>query len=251
MLQPLLTNDQPSQTLPRFNESVPVDQALGGAATGTSLPVQSNLTPGGGPLAEDSPETNIDKQGAATTENANGQRAPEMTAEMVNIYQTFVSNGMKLVHSPETRDRILEHLKATQPPEKALGDVTLMIVKRLEDEFQRQQKQLPGIVILDGSNEIMGNVVEVAETSGLYELDEQTKAKAYSYAVQEYIKEGLATGKLDPLEVKRAAARLSERQAQVDPEGAKLTATVAEKMPAAPQGPAPQQPAPQGLIGGA
>jgi hypothetical protein len=118
------------------------------------------------------------------------------TPEQKEQYEEFVSNGMQVIHSEETRNDLVKRVQAGDPT-VAVADATLTVIGRLEQTADEQGVKIPYEILMSGGMELLGQVIEVAETVGVT-LNPQQKEQALQMAVQAYMEQGAASGKIPP-----------------------------------------------------
>jgi len=150
---------------------------------------------------------------------------PKQQEEM----DTFIANGFKLIHNPKVSDGFIKRIVDSPDPAQAIADSTLEVVNRIKESAKGIGKKLSLATLAQGGNVLMGEIITVAETAGMPPLDDETKYKAFSLAIGEYLQQAIQTGEMTKEEVMKLAA-----EAKQTPEGQKIEAE-AEKM-AGPEG---------------
>lgn len=118
---------------------------------------------------------------------------PQAPSKEVNEY---VSNGMKLIHSPQTRDNIVSQLQTGENPATALAQTTVSILTQLDSASSQSGATVTPETVLQGAAPIMEQVMEVGEASGSFQITEPQIKEAAGMAVSLYIKKGMETGKI-------------------------------------------------------
>jgi hypothetical protein len=128
---------------------------------------------------------------ALTNPEADGKiQAP---SKEVNQY---VSNGMRLIHSPKTRDNIVSQLQTGTNPAVALAQTTVNVLNQLDSSSSQSGAAVSPEVVLQGSSPIMEQVMEVGEASGAFQITEPQIKEAAGMAVSLYIKNGMEAGRI-------------------------------------------------------
>lgn len=169
----------------------------------------------------------------------------EITPQIRREFDMFVANGMKAIHGEKTRDTFLNRIKSAKNPVEAVVDATLLLVKRLE-----AQREFDDLVLLDGSNILMGQLIEVAEAAGVHKFTDDERQIAYAAAIERYTKEGLAKGKYKKEDLASAARTAAKGQAAQEGEQAPPGATGQAPQPPMPPEPTPPAGAPAPQAGG-
>lgn len=107
----------------------------------------------------------------------------------------FLANGMKLIHSPQSSDSLIQTIKAASDPVRGLADAGLQVIDRLEKSANTSGKSFSLATIAQGGNALMGEIAQIAEIAGV-KLDDEAKYRAYSFAVSKYIDNSLKSGKM-------------------------------------------------------
>ena len=115
----------------------------------------------------------------------------------------YISNGMKLIHSPEMQDTILSRLEGDQDV-KALSDLSLQIVNRLDASMGQSGVQVGYDTKMKGLSVFMTQLIEVGAAAGLVDVGEKEIQAASGDAVGRYMKEGLAKGTITEDEMREA-----------------------------------------------
>lgn len=108
----------------------------------------------------------------------------------------YVSNGMQVIHSPETRDNIVSQLKTGDDPAMALAQTTVNVLNQLDTTSTQAGADVTPETVLQGASPIMEQIMEIGEASGVIQLSEDQVKQAAGMAVSLYIKKGMETGKI-------------------------------------------------------
>ena len=157
------------------------------------------------------------------------QPAPEMQAPVAEPTQDqapdpkvqehldmFLANGINMIHDDKMDDTI-KGIVDSEDPVTAISNMTLMIVSRLEGDMERRNIELPLEYVGAAADSLMGEIIQVAEMSGLEPLTDEEKYTAYSIAVSKYIDQAVKEGKITTEQLQRMA-----EQAKQTPEGQKI-----------------------------
>lgn len=113
--------------------------------------------------------------------------------EMFNISAT------KLIHSSETRDKVLKRIGISQKgPIDDIAELSIVIVDRIDQQIIKDTGQpVDNAVKIQGANSVVGQIIEIAEASGkVPKFNEDEKAVAYTYAVQKYTDRMIQRGEI-------------------------------------------------------
>jgi hypothetical protein len=105
----------------------------------------------------------------------------------------YVSNGMKLIHSEETRDSIVTQLKSVEDQPTALAQTTVNVLQQLD---RSSSNTVSPEVVMQGAAPLMEQIMEIGEASGAMVLDDEQVKQAAGMAVSLYIKKGMESGKI-------------------------------------------------------
>jgi hypothetical protein len=135
-------------------------------------------------------------------------------------YRSMMAKGMKLIHGKETRANILKALQSPNPVD-AVSNITVALVTRLDQAMRKSGKDVVDEVKAYAANSLMGQILEVGEASGTIQLSDDEKEVAFSDAVNKYMRQEIAAGRIDKgmlaEESGRSIAEMSEEQrAHVD-----------------------------------
>ena len=129
----------------------------------------------------------------------------------------FIANGMKLIHTPNVSDVLIEKVVKSQDKEKALAEATLAIVSRIEKSAEAAGRELSLGTISNGGNVLLGELISLAEAAGMEKMTDEDKYKAFSFAVSKYIEEAVQSGKMTKEQLMAYA-----KEAGATPEGQKI-----------------------------
>jgi len=140
-----------------------------------------------------------------------GKAAPLSPQEQAKIdadASRVVTRGMELLHSPSTRDSVVDALKNTTNLVQAVADQARVIIQRLDQATAREGVKLNDVSKLVGGKDLIDEISLIAKVSGAGDLDEDDKTLAYSVSVQDYLKEEIAAGRQNPKELNGAMRQL-------------------------------------------
>lgn len=179
--------------------------------------------PGGGMLS----------QQAATeaTPQAAPQAAPQMVQpqaerdyasnplndeDMGNVNK-FIAMATKVIHSPETQDKVLGRIKGTQHPYSEIADAAVVVMERVEQEGLKNGQPWDQAVKLMGGTNIVGQVIELAGAAGKIpqEVPEEDFRVILAQAIQQYTKKKIATGEMTQEQAARDAHIAAQTQAKM------------------------------------
>ena len=136
--------------------------------------------------------------------------------------EMFAVSAQKLIHSPQTRDVILNRIGISeQGPIDDISDTVLVIVDRIDKQAVQEQGQpVDDAVKLQGANIVTGQIIEVAEAAGkIPKMNDDEKAVTYSYAVQKYTDRMIQRGEITKQELSQhaqTATQTAQEAGQLD-----------------------------------
>lgn len=165
-------------------------------------------------------------QGISPEEAIGAGKPRKATEQQQQMYNLYVGNGLKIIHSEETRDKIINMLKRGKPVD-SLADTTVLILDKLDKTAQHQGENVSDEVRLSGSVEIMNELISVGEASGAFPegLDDTEKQAAYRIAVGKYLQKAQRAGRYKPRDLIAAAERVAQANpdANVEQEAIRLS----------------------------
>ena len=129
----------------------------------------------------------------------------------------FVANGIRIIHDQKVSDGLINQIKSSKDPIEAVADATLSIVERLEQSSSQNGATLSDAAKIHGSNQLMGEIINLAEIAGVPKLNDEQKYQAFSLAVSKYLDGAVKSGKMS----KEQLAQMGQ-EAQGTPEGQKI-----------------------------
>jgi GH24 family phage-related lysozyme (muramidase) len=138
----------------------------------------------------------------------------------------FIAKGMKLIHGKDTRENILKALQ-NQNPVDAVSRITQTVVQRVDQAIRKSGQDIADEIKLVAANNLMGQVLEIGESSGLVSLTPEEKEVAFTDAINSYIKLEIKAGRIDKdtlaEETGRSIANMTPEQRSYVDERLKLT----------------------------
>jgi uncharacterized protein YidB (DUF937 family) len=130
------------------------------------------------------------------------------------MFKGFAGRAVKLLYTENILDRVLKVLSSGNPIE-SVANVTVSIVGQVEKSIERTRDVVPDPVRVAGANVVMGELFEIGEKSGFFELSEEEKEACFAQAVSKWINEGVKRGTIDK---KQLAEVMGSQVSQLDPE---------------------------------
>lgn len=136
-------------------------------------------------------------ESAPDTEGQGDQDQTNVSPEEQAQYDKFVTNGMKLIFSPNTAPKIVARLKADPNPVHGLAATTVLIVGTLKDSAARNGMELPPDILLHGGAELMSNIAELAAAAKVHSYTDTEIENASYIAMDMYGTKEMQKGTLD------------------------------------------------------
>lgn len=152
-----------------------------------------------------------------------GQQQPssQVNPKLQEEADIFVANGIKVIHDQKVSDNLIKQIQGSNDPIEGIADATLSVIERLEQSASQNGIQISDAAKIHGSNQLMGEVINIAEIAGVPKLNEEQRYQAFSLAVSKYIGNAVNSGKISKEQLMQMG-----QEAQATPEGQKI----AEKM---------------------
>jgi len=165
---------------------------------------------------------------------ATGQQAPTPARQplppvhpsqqgMKQDLMMYVSKGLDIISSPQTRASIVTMLKHGDPV-SALANTLLIIVQKLDCASRAKGVEIADAVKLYGAHDLLAELLKVMSAAGIAHLTPDQQNLAFSVMVQDYIKAEVAAGRINPAKLQQqseaAAAQVSPKMRQQAQESA-------------------------------
>ena len=160
----------------------------------------------------------------------------------------FLANGIRIIHDKKISDGFIKKVVKSTDPVKDIADLTLQVIDRLERSAGKKGVTVPTGELAQAVNILMGEIIDMAEMSGLEKLSEDDRYRAYSLAAGKYLAAAVKSGKISKEQLQEMSV-----QAQQSQEGQKMRALMEQTgggqaqaggQPAGGQPPAGQPPSP-------
>jgi len=156
---------------------------------------------------------------------------PQVEQEQGNPQQqTFdhlLAKAMKLIYNDKINAQLIKTIK-TGEPVQAIGNIVLTVIEKLETSAAKSNKQIPQEMLPDLALSLIAQLVELVNADGEIQIDEKKQSLIFSYAVQEYMKKGIASGKITQEEAQQALESLKQKQTETAPQQAQQAQPVTQ-----------------------
>ncbi len=154
---------------------------------------------------------------------------PELSPELRQQVDIFVSNAINIIHDPKISQMIIQRLKNSSDLVETTATITVDIVRRLEASARNNGINLNLAVVAQGGNIILNEIITLAKLAGILPLDDEQKYHAYCLAVALYINKAVKDGEITPQELQQWAEDIKRTK-----QGQKIFAQVQEMVRANP-----------------
>ena len=166
------------------------------------------------------------------------QAEPQVDPKNQEQHDIFVANGITIIHNEKTSDMLIKQITKAEDKVEAVANATLNVVRKLEDSALANKIKLANEVLIYGANELMGEIIAIAEAAGMEPMTDEEKEHAYSLATSKYIDAAVKTGKITPEQLQQMG-----EQAKQTPDGQKIVQQQSEGQPAMSEQAPPAPPA--------
>ena len=106
----------------------------------------------------------------------------------------FVINGINIIYNQETSKNMVAQLGNSQDPVEDIANITLRVVNTLETAAKKNKIKIDEGVLVGGANVLMGEIVALAEASGMEPFSDEQKQQAFALATSKYINYAVESG---------------------------------------------------------
>jgi hypothetical protein len=160
-----------------------------------------------------------DKKQGLLTDNGTGfgEKQQRVAPEMQEQADIFIANGMAIIHNPKVSDGLLSKILKSQNRIEAIAEAIVTIINRLFDSAKESRQSLSNETLVHGSNFLLGELINLAETAGMQKLSDEQRTEALQRGVGMFLSDAVKQGRL----TKEQLVGMSE-QAKQTPEGQKI-----------------------------
>lgn len=106
----------------------------------------------------------------------------------------FVENSLKIIHTPQVSDHILNTIKQSPDKVDGVGNASVEVADRLVKSASESGQRIDPKTAVHGMNAIVGEVANLTETAGIAKLGDREKYKAYSWALSNFLNRSVKSG---------------------------------------------------------
>jgi len=133
-------------------------------------------------------------------------------------FDMFMSSGISIIHDKKVSDSLIKQLRISKEPVDSIAQILLGVIRRIENSAESNGIKIDTSVKVSGANQLLGEIINLAETVGMPPLTDEQKYQAFSLAISLYINEAIKSGKM----TKEQLMQMAE-EAKQTPEGQKIT----------------------------
>lgn len=139
-----------------------------------------------------------------------GQPQEKASPEIQGQFDIFVANGVSVIHDEKVSGGLIDQIVKSDDPIKAMATATLDVVERLETSAKSGGVDLSDAVLVQGANQLMGEIIELVEATGMQPFTDEQKHQAFSLAVSMYLDKAVKTGKITPEELQQMSQNVEQ-----------------------------------------
>jgi len=156
-------------------------------------------------------ETESNDGGVGLLSQASGQGTP-LPPEKIAQAEAANNIILKLVHSKETRDQIVELLSVGKP-EQSIPKAANLIFTMVE---KGPTNKIPSDIKLIAATSLVIELVAVGNAAGIFNIANEAIGPILKETYQQYVHEGLKNGTIDPISLQTSIAPLLSQQQKDD-----------------------------------
>jgi hypothetical protein len=139
----------------------------------------------------------------------------ELDAKSKAKAENYVSILMNELHSPQTRDDVLEILKSSKDPFITIPQAALVINDAAKVKIERSGGKVDMQTMFLGSPYLVGDLMELGNAAGIFQVTKEDFPDLYQDSLQMYIQRGLKDGSIDPIELQLAGEKVMSQNQRV------------------------------------
>jgi len=122
---------------------------------------------------------------------------PRQQAAIESQHEQYLAKGMEMIHSPQTRDSILELLRASDPVD-ALSKTLVMVLHKVDEAARSANLEVEDAAKLMGASELLTQLYEIGEAAKIMKLMPDEIHLALAAGIQNYVKDEVVAGRINP-----------------------------------------------------
>lgn len=120
-----------------------------------------------------------------------------------------------MLHSPQTRDAVLSVLKGKNPVQ-LVANAVVVVLQKIDNASRKAGIETQDMIKLLAAHEFVSQICEIAEAAKLFALSKDQQELALSVAVQDYVRNEISAGRIDPVrlmaQVEKGMRKLPQKQ---------------------------------------
>ena len=149
--------------------------------------------------------------------SGSGEKQQQVDPKLQEQVDIFIANGMAIIHNPKVSDSMLSKILKSKNRIEAIAEAVVTIINRLFDSAKESGQSLSNETLVHGSNFLLGELINLAETAGMQKLSDEQRTEALQRGVGMFLSDAVQQGRL----TKEQLVGMSE-QAKQTPEGQKI-----------------------------
>lgn len=121
--------------------------------------------------------------------------------------ESYVSVLMNELHSPDTRDDVLEILKSSKDPYMTVPQAAMTINDQAQSKITKQGGRVDTNTMFLASQYLVSDLMEIGNTFGVFKVGQEDFKELYQDSLQMYIQRGLKDKSIDPIELQTTAEK--------------------------------------------
>jgi len=153
----------------------------------------------------------------AENEIVGGESAQQnLSAEEVSQLDAYSDNATKIIYSEKSQAAILQELQTFDNPVQNIAEAANHIHRLLQESMEKDREQMTDKVMFLGATHVVSELINLAESAGLFSLDDKGRIDALQSTLMVYFKRGIENGTIDPVELqKEIEPLLTDEQRQM------------------------------------
>jgi len=120
----------------------------------------------------------------------------QLAPEDQEAIELFLSHGINMIHKPKISKGFITRIESSDDNIAEIADITLDIVERLESDAESNGVNLKQEHLGEVANVLMGEIMNIAEASGMEKLSDEQRGECFSLAVSQYMARAQKSGKM-------------------------------------------------------
>ena len=149
--------------------------------------------------------------------SVSGGKQQQVNPKLQEQVDIFIANGMEIIHNNKVSDGMLSKILKSKNRIEAIAEAVVTIINRLFDSAKESGQSLSNETLVHGSNFLLGELINLAETAGMQKLSDEQRTEALQRGVGMFLSDAVLQGRM----TKEQLIEMSE-QAKQTPEGQQI-----------------------------